>query len=68
MSKPLLPVMKNGKFFGYADKDQIKANKKLSIFDPIVKQEKEPEPEPEKEPADEKKADPATVRRGPKKG
>ena len=68
MRKQLYPCAKNGKFIGYADKDQIAANKNLSIFDPAVvekkvnvEQEQKAEPEGEQVAG----ADPSAVRRKP---
>jgi len=53
--KQTFPVTKNGKFFGYADADQIRLNKCLELYEPVpvVKEAKE---EPEE-------IDPTQVRR-----
>jgi hypothetical protein len=44
--KQTFPVTKNGKFFGYADADQIRLNKSLELYEPapaIEKEEEKPE-------------------------
>lgn len=41
--KELFPVTKNGKFFGYADEDQIQKNKSLEIYYPAQPKKEEKE-------------------------
>lgn len=64
----LLPCAKNGKFLGYATKEQIEGNERLSIFDITAKSEKEEEEEKKQKEVIQRPsigADPSAIRRGP---
>lgn len=71
MKPNLYPCAKNGKFLGYATKEQIENYKSLSIFDPVAAKSDKPKSDPVDPPSidnevEENQANPDQVKRSPK--